>query len=74
MSHDLRKYSQQTNFRLVIGFILILLIVGEGLIYIFYGAGGALMGLLCLAGGLAPLLIIALVLWGIEWLAKRGQD
>ena len=74
MSHDLRNYSQQTNIRLVIGFILILLIVGEGLIYIFYGAGGALMGLLCLAGGLAPLLIIALVLWGIEWLAKRGQD
>ena len=74
MSHDLRNYSQQTNIRLVIGFILILLIVGEGLIYIFYGAGGALMGLLCLAGGLAPLLLIALVLWGIEWLAKRGQD
>lgn len=74
MSHDLRKYAQQTNARLVAGFVLILLIVGEGLIYVFYGAGGALMGLLCLAGGLAPLLLIALALWGIDWISRRGQD
>ncbi len=74
MSHDLRKYAQQTNARLVAGFVLILLVVGEGLIYVFYGAGGALMGLLCLAGGLAPLLLIALALWGIDWISRRGQD
>lgn len=70
MSRDLRKYSQQTNVRLVVGFILILLVVGEGLIYVFYGVGGALMGLLCLAGGVVPLLLIALVLWGIEWFLR----
>ena len=71
---DLRKYAKQTDTRLVVGFILILLIVGEGLIYVFYGAGGAMMGLLCLVGGLAPLLLIALALWVIDWIARRGQD
>lgn len=74
MSRDLRKYSQQTNVRLLAGFILLLLIVGEGLIYVFYGAGGALMGLLCLAGGLAPLLLIALALWAIDWFVRRGEE
>ena len=74
MSPDLRKYANQTNVRLVAGFIFILLFVGEGLIFIFYGIGGALMGLLCLAGALIPLLLIVLVLWGLDWLAHRGQE
>lgn len=74
MSRNLQEYSRQTNIRLFIGFIVILLVVGIGLIYHFYGAGGALVGLVCLAAGLVPLLLIALALWGMEWLVKRGED
>lgn len=74
MSQDLLKYARQTNVRLFLGFLLILFIVGDGLIYIYYGIGGALMGLLCLMAGLLPLILIAAALQIIELLARRGQD
>ena len=74
MSKDLRKYAQQTTARLVIGFVLLLLVVGIGLIYIIYGPGAAMMGLLCLAGILVPVLLIALALWGIDWIVKRSDQ
>ena len=34
MSRDLRRYSQQTNVRLVAGGILVIFVVGLGLIYV----------------------------------------
>jgi hypothetical protein len=73
MKRDLRRYALQTNARLLIGFILILFLVGDGLIYYFYGQGAAVMGVLCLAAGTAPLLLIGLILWGMEWLVKRAN-
>jgi uncharacterized SAM-binding protein YcdF (DUF218 family) len=74
MSKDLRKYAQQTTARLVIGFVLLLLVVGIGLIYFIYGQGAAMMGLLCLAGVLVPVVLIALALWGIDWIVKRSDQ
>jgi hypothetical protein len=74
MTKDLRRYAQQTNLRLAAGGLLLLFIVGDGLIYLFMGPGAALMGLLCLGMGLAPLLLIWLFLSGIEWLAKRANE
>lgn len=74
MTRDLRKYACQTNVQLFIGFFFLLFVVGIGLIYSFYGAGGALMGLLCILLGLAPLLLIALALWGIDWFTKRYRE
>jgi hypothetical protein len=73
MAGDMRKYSRQTNFRLLIGFIGLLFIVGGGLIYWFYGSRAALLGLMCLMVGLLPLLLIWLILVGLEWIAKRGE-
>ncbi len=73
MTRDLRRYARQTNIRLLVGFILILFLVGDGLIYNFYGRNAALFGLLCLVLGLAPLILIALALWGLEWLASRAN-
>ena len=55
MTRDLRRYARQTNFRLIVGFILFLFIVGDGLIYLIFGRGAALMGLLCLVGVSVPL-------------------
>jgi len=74
MSRDLRRYSRQTTVRLVLGFVILLLVVGEGLIYLFYGRGPAIMGLLCLFLGLAPVGIIWLVLQGMDWMVKRVDE
>jgi len=75
MGRDLRQYARQTNVRLVIGFILLLLVVGDGLIYLYYGRGAAIMGLICILGGLTPTILILLVLWFIDWIVRvNNQD
>lgn len=68
---DLRNYARQTNTRLFIGFILILFLVGDGLIYWIYGRNAAILGALCLVAGLAPLFVIWLVLSIMEWLVRK---
>lgn len=73
MANDLRKYARDTNIRLLAGFILILFIIGDGLIFIIWGGGAALMGFLCLLGGLAPLVLIGLALWGIDLIVKKDR-
>lgn len=74
MIRDLRRYARQTNVRLLVGFLLILFIVGEVLIWNFYGREAALFGLVCLAAGTAPLILIALILWGMELIVKRSKE
>lgn len=74
MSKDLRRYASQTNTRLLIGGIALLFIVGDGLIYLFYGQGAALMGLICLLVGLSPLVIIWLFLLILEWIVIRADE
>ena len=73
MGRDLRKYAGQTSLRLVLGGILLFFIVGIGLIYGFYGVRAAIIGLLCMVLGLAPLVMIWFVLWIIDWLTKRAE-
>jgi hypothetical protein len=73
MSHDLRQYARQTNIRLIIGFILVLFIIGDGLIYLFYGQGAAVMGVICLLAGLAPIILIITVLWFIDWIVRHNN-
>lgn len=70
---DLRRYANQTQARLIVGALLLLFIVGDGLIYLIYGAGPALMGLLCLGAGLLPVIAIILIFWGIDWVVKRAN-
>ncbi len=74
MTRDLRHYARQTNFRLLAGFILLLFIIGDGLIYLVFGRGAALMGLVCLLGGLSPILLILAALWVIDWVAKKNNQ
>ena len=70
---DLRRYSQQTTFRLVVGVLVILFTVGIGLIYVFYGEAAAIMGLLCLGAGLLPIALIVLVLWVLDRMVRRDR-
>ena len=74
MSRDLRRYTRQTNPRLLAGFILILLLVGDGLIYFIYGPAAAISGFVCTLAGLAPLALIFLSLYILELIVKRADD
>ena len=73
MSRDLRKYASQTSFQLIVGGLLVLFIVGDGLIYLIYGSGPALMGLLCLLAGLVPIVLIILIFILLDWIRKRAD-
>lgn len=73
MKRDLREYARQTNTRLIVGGVLLLFIVGDGLIYFIYGPGAAISGLLCLGIGLFPILLIILVLTVIDWVVKHAD-
>ena len=57
-----------------IGFMLLLVIVGDGIIYLIFGPGAALFGLACIAAGAAPLILIWAALYLIEWIARRADE
>ena len=73
MTRDLRKYVRQTNFRLIAGALVLLFVVGDGLIYLFYGSSAAVIGLLCLLGGMIPVVLVVFILLLIDWIAKRAN-
>lgn len=75
MSRDLRKYVKDTNVRLVIGALLLLFVIGDGLIWLIYGSGAAMMGLVCMLGAFVPIGLIFLFLFATDWIVKRaGRD
>jgi hypothetical protein len=74
MARDLRKYARQTNIRVIAGALLLLFIVGDGLIYLIYGGGAAVFGLLCLLGGMIPVALTVLVLLLLDWIRKRADN
>ena len=73
VNRDLRRYARQTRTRLLAGLFLLLFLLGDGLIYLFYGRNAALMGLLCLLGALVPVAIIILILAIIDRIVKHAN-
>ena len=73
-SRDLRKYARGTQFRLALGALAILFGVGGLLIYLFYGPGGAALGVLCLVIGLLPVLLILGSLWILDVILRRSHE
>ncbi|MHC1740085.1 MAG: hypothetical protein AB9897_03125 [Anaerolineaceae bacterium] len=71
MPPDLRQYASQTNKRLIIGAVVLLLVVGLGLIALIYGIKAALAGFLCLLGMLIPIGLVALLMFGLDVLVKK---
>ncbi len=63
-----------TDRNLLIGFFVILFVVGLGLIALFYGGGGVVGGLACIVVALGLVGLIALILAGLgkltEWLDR----
>jgi len=73
MGNDLRKYASQTNRRVILWALVLLLTIGPGLVWLIYGPGPALTSLLCLLGVLAPVGLIWLVLAIIDAIVKRAD-
>jgi uncharacterized SAM-binding protein YcdF (DUF218 family) len=74
MNRDLRKYARQTNIRLFLGFLILLLLVGDGLIYVIYGPQAAVLGVVCILAGLAPLVLIWAALMLLEFIVRRSKE
>jgi hypothetical protein len=64
-------FARSTEGQLVIGFFLLLYIVGGALIWYFYGLGGAMLGWLCMTGGLFFFLLLYAIISLIGWWANR---
>jgi hypothetical protein len=73
LSRDLRKYSKETNVRLLWGAFILLFIVGVGLIWLIYGQGAGGMALVCLLAALAPIVLILGVFLAIDWILRRAR-
>jgi hypothetical protein len=73
MIRDLRKYARQTSVQLFVGFLILLFIVGDGLIYLIYGQSAAIMGLTCVLAGLLPVIVIALIFFLLGWIVERAD-
>ena len=71
---DLKNYAKQTRFRLIIGALLLIFIIGDGLIYLFYGPRAAVMGLICIGAGLIPVLLIIVIMQVMDWIVKRARE
>ncbi len=74
MPRDLREYANTTTKRLVIGAVVLLLVVGLGLITWLYGWSAALMGLVCMLGGLALVGLIYFIFYIIGLIVKKYRD
>jgi hypothetical protein len=72
MTRDLRRYARQTRTRLFVGLFALAFLVGDGLIYLFYGRNAALMGLVCMAGVLLPMVIIFFILAILDGIVKKN--
>ena len=59
----MNRFVRGTEIRLVVGFFVLLYGVGGGLIWIFYSRNAAILGMLCMTGGL----LFFLLLYGIVW-------
>lgn len=67
---DLRRHQRITDRNLLIGFFVLLFLVGGGLIYLFYGAGGLSTGLLCMLAAALLAGLVVLVTQAFEWLSR----
>jgi len=74
MSRDIRQYMKQTETRLILGFLLLVFLIGDGLIFYFYGTGAGIAGLICLAGMMVPVSLVVLFLWIAEKVVKSNQE
>ncbi|MDF1500716.1 MAG: hypothetical protein P1P76_09625 [Anaerolineales bacterium] len=71
---DLRKYARNTTIQLFAGGILLVLVVGNLLIWWLYGPGAVRMSLLCMLVFVVPVLLAFGGLAVMDWIVKRNLD
>lgn len=69
-----RRYARTQEVRLVVGFFVLLYLVGGALIWWFYGRAAALLGLGCISGGLLFFLLVYAMVTLIGWWANRALE
>jgi hypothetical protein len=65
------RFARSTEGQLVIGFFVILYVVGGGLIWWFYGFGGAALGWVCMTGALFFFLLLYGIVSLLGWWANK---
>ncbi len=73
MTRDLREYTKNTRTRLVLGFLILVFLVGDGLIFLFYGKESGLFGLVCILGALIPVLLVIIFLGIADRVVKKNK-
>jgi len=74
VSRNLREHRRITDRRLLIGFFLLVFLVGDGLIYMLYGREAAIFGLLCLSAALVPVVLIVGIMWALQKISEKTRD
>jgi hypothetical protein len=70
---DLRAYARMTQFRLLLGALFIIIVVGNGLILMIYGSEAGRSALVCTGIGLLPAVLIIGSLWLMSWIVRRER-
>ena len=73
MSKDLREYAKSTQARMIAGFLLLVFLVGDGLIFLLYGKGAGLAGLVCLLSALFPVALVVFFLWFADRIVEKQE-
>ena len=73
-SRDLRRYARNTTVQLFVGGVIILMVVGNGLIWWFYGPSAVRTSLLCMLVFAVPVLLAFGGLAVMDWIVKRNLD
>ena len=68
---DYRQRRAREQRQLFLAVIAFLLVAGTGLIYLIFGPGAAVIGLVCLLAGVGVLLLLWIILTLIERWAER---
>lgn len=69
---DLRKYARNTTIQLFFGGVLLLLIVGNGLIWWIYGYAALRISLLCMLVFSVPVVLAIVGLLIMDWVVKKN--
>lgn len=67
---DQRRYRRQTENRMLISVLLMLVLGGGGLIWLVFGRNAALSSMLCLIPGAIVIAVLWLFLGGLERLTR----
>ena len=72
-SFDPRRHWNQTQIRLILGGLAVLVVIGGGLVWLLYGSAAAITAVACLLGFAAVLGLLWLILGLLERWAKRDE-